>query len=189
MLDRLICLSPLCTCAMATQFATRRTQGAGVTTSIEILRILQNQMPINFAGVVTWDEFWLFLEYSRNHVWRLWNESDPEKISQKINAKKHMVIVLWSTMGPLVGEWLPDHGTFNSTHFYEVIIPRLTSVVFPSQVTRCKQRFYVYMDNARPHSSKQSVQCINDSKFKRMLHSPYSRDIAPSDFYRFRTVK
>jgi histone-lysine N-methyltransferase SETMAR len=92
-------------------------------------------------------------------------------------------------MEPLVEEWLPEHGTFNRTYFCEVIKRRLASVVLPYQAIPRKQRFYLHGDNARPHNPKTSVQCINDSKLKRMRHPAYSPDIASSDFYHFGAVK
>jgi hypothetical protein len=65
-----------------------------------------------------------------------------------------------------------DHDAFNSRYFCEVIILHLTSVVFPDQVTWCKQRVSLHMGNIRPQKSKRPVQCINDSKFKRTPHPP-----------------
>jgi hypothetical protein len=52
-----------------------------ITRSIEMLRILQTQEPTNFAGVVTGDESWSFLGYSRNRVWRLGDENVSERVS------------------------------------------------------------------------------------------------------------
>jgi hypothetical protein len=52
-----------------------------VIPSIKMSRILQNQKPMNFTGVLTGDESWFFLEYSGNCVWRLGNEKAPEMVS------------------------------------------------------------------------------------------------------------
>jgi hypothetical protein len=155
----------------------------GISTSIERLRILQTQKPMNFAVAITGNESWFFLEYSRNRVWRLGDENVPERVSQKISTQKHMFTVRCSSMGPLVEEWLREQDTFNSTYFCATGIPCLASSVFPYQATRRKQRIYLHVDNVRPYNSKDSVQCINDSKLKRMPYPPNSPDIAPSDFY------
>jgi adenine deaminase len=53
-----------------------------ITTSIEMLRILQTQEPMNVAGVVTGDESWFSLEYFRNRVWTLGDINASEKVSQ-----------------------------------------------------------------------------------------------------------
>jgi hypothetical protein len=51
-----------------------------ITTSIEMLRILHTQEPMNFAGVIAGDESWFFLEYSRNRVRRLGEENASENV-------------------------------------------------------------------------------------------------------------
>jgi hypothetical protein len=131
----------------------------------------------------------LFLEHFRNRVWTLGNETAPERISQKIDAEKRMLTIFWSTTGPLVEDWLPTNALFNSTSFCEIIVPRLAGAAFPNQAGQGKRRVYLHMDNARPHNSRKSLQCIADNKFKRMPHPPYFPDITLSDFYLFGTVK
>jgi hypothetical protein len=100
-----------------------------------------------------------------------------------------MLIVFWSTMGRLVEQWLPEVATFNTTPFCKGIIPRLTSAVFPDQAAWRKQRVYLHVDNARRPHSKRSVQCINNSKLKRIPYRLYWPYIAPSDSYLFGNVK
>jgi transcriptional regulator of met regulon len=85
--------------------------------------------------------------------------------------------------------WVGLAKAFHSTDFCEVIIPCLTSVVFPDRDRQRKQRVDVHMDNDRSHNSKRSVQRINDNNFKKIPYAPYSPDIALSDFYLFDTVK
>jgi hypothetical protein len=54
----------------------------------------------------------------------------------------------------------------------------------------------VHADNARPHTAKLSTQYFNQNRMKlalhppySILHTPYSPDLAPSDFYRFGYIK
>jgi hypothetical protein len=67
-----------------------------VKTSIEMLVSLQQQEPTNFARVITGDVSRLFLEYSRNHGWRLGDENAPERISQQMDTEKHVHTMFWS---------------------------------------------------------------------------------------------
>jgi hypothetical protein len=154
-----------------------------------MLQILCEQEPDHFPGIVTGHESWFFQEYSRNHIWKLADENVPERISQKIKTEKHMLTVFWSTRGPLLQEWLPPGESFDSTSFCDFIMPCLSSAFFLGQTKRRKHQVYLRMDNARPHTSKRSVECVQHNKFERMPHPPYSPDIAPSDFYLFGTVK
>uniref|UniRef100_A0A0K0FRE7 Histone-lysine N-methyltransferase SETMAR n=1 Tax=Strongyloides venezuelensis TaxID=75913 RepID=A0A0K0FRE7_STRVS len=41
-------------------------------------------------------------------------------------------------------------------------------------------------DNARPHVSKNTLQKLNELKFEILSHSPYSPDLAPTDFFFFK---
>jgi histone-lysine N-methyltransferase SETMAR len=92
-------------------------------------------------------------------------------------------------MGPLAEEWLPTNASFKSTYFCELIVPRLAGAAFPGQAGQRKRGVYLHMDNTRPHNSRKSLHCVADNQFKRIPHSPYSPDIAPSDSYLFGTVK
>jgi hypothetical protein len=80
-----------------------------------------------------------------------------------------MLTVFWSIMGRTVDKWLPEHDTFNSTYFCEDINARLTSVVFPDQVTWRRQRVYLCVDNARPHNSKSQSNASTTASSKGCL--------------------
>jgi histone-lysine N-methyltransferase SETMAR len=52
-----------------------------------------------------------------------------------------------------------------------------------------ERKWVVHADNARSHSAKLSTQYFNENRMKSTPHSPYSPDLAPSDFYLFGYVK
>jgi hypothetical protein len=52
-----------------------------------------------------------------------------------------------------------------------------------------KRKLLVHMDNACPHTAKLSIQYFNENRMKSAPHSPYSPDLAPSDFYLFGYIK
>jgi hypothetical protein len=72
---------------------TQEREAERVTTSIEMLQILQKQEPTNFARIITGDESWFFLEYFRNRVWIQGEENIPEQVSQQNDTEKHMLII------------------------------------------------------------------------------------------------
>jgi histone-lysine N-methyltransferase SETMAR len=45
------------------------------------------------------------------------------------------------------------------------------------------------MDNARPHSSESSRNCIQSARAERLSHPPYSPGLAPSDSFLFGYIK
>jgi hypothetical protein len=49
--------------------------------------------------------------------------------------------------------------------------------------------FFIHLDNARPHNSKQSQECIHAPKAKRLPHPVHSPDLAASDFFLFGYLK
>jgi hypothetical protein len=64
-------------------FLTDELKVTRVATSMKMLEILEQQEWTYFVRIITGDESWFFLQYSRNHVWRLSNENSPEPISQQ----------------------------------------------------------------------------------------------------------
>jgi hypothetical protein len=72
---------------------------------MKMFEILEQQERRDFPGIITGDESWFFLEYSRNRVWRLGNDNAQERISQKIDTEKHRLTIFRSTTGPLVEDW------------------------------------------------------------------------------------
>jgi len=69
------------------------------------------------------------------------------------------------------------------------IIRKLVQELHPRGGTPRRKVFRLHIENAKPHNSKSSIQCLEDNKLKRLPHPPYSPDVAPSDFYLFGTVK
>jgi hypothetical protein len=51
------------------------------------------------------------------------------------------------------------------------------------------QGFTIHLDNASPHNSRQSQECLEAHQATRLRHSAYSRDLAPSDFFLFGYLK
>jgi hypothetical protein len=47
----------------------------------------------------------------------------------------------------------------------------------------------MHLDNARPHNSRKSNECLTEFRARRGPHSAYSSDSAPSDFFLFGMVK
>jgi AraC-like DNA-binding protein len=76
-----------------------------IATSMKMLEILEKQKRIHFAGIITGDESWFFLEDSRNRVWRLGRENAPERTSYTFDTDKHMPTIFWPATRPLVESW------------------------------------------------------------------------------------
>ncbi len=44
-------------------------------------------------------------------------------------------------------------------------------------------------DNARPHVARRSLEIIEQLGWERLIHPPYSPDVAPSDYHLFRSLQ
>jgi hypothetical protein len=84
------------------QFLTAKVKSTRIASSMKMLKIFGQQEWMHFAGFITGDESWLFLEYSRNRASRFGNENSPERISHKIDRDTQMLTIFSSAIGPLV---------------------------------------------------------------------------------------
>src|SRR5262249_36762454 len=47
----------------------------------------------------------------------------------------------------------------------------------------------LHHDNARPHTGRMTLAKIKEHGWNLLLHPPYSPDLAPSDYYLFRSLE
>jgi hypothetical protein len=79
--------------------------------------------------------------------------------------------------------------TYNTTFFCDVVIPDLLEIVCAGSRRRTLKGTVMHLDNARPHNSQKSNECLTEFRARRVPHPAYSPDLAPSDFFLFGTVK
>jgi histone-lysine N-methyltransferase SETMAR len=80
---------------------------------------------------------------------------------------------------------LPKGGTFNAEYDRDNILPALTQ---PQPEDDGRKRV-VHADNARAHTSQKCRTFCEENGLRLAPHSPYSHDLAPSDFVIFGYVK
>ena len=52
-----------------------------------------------------------------------------------------------------------------------------------------KKTFFLQHDNARPHASLDTTECVTKFGWTMLPHPPYSPDLAPLDFHLFGPLK
>jgi [histone H3]-lysine36 N-dimethyltransferase SETMAR len=140
--------------------------------------------------IVTTDEKWI---YFRN----------PDKSCQWVDRgsraephpkrgqfeKKVMLSIFWNYEGVILFDLLPHGQTINSEYYCD-LLERMYAVLrerYPAIVNR--KRVILQQDNARPHTSKMTMDKIKNLDGIEILpHPPYSPDLAPSDYYLFRSM-
>ena len=81
------------------------------------------------------------------------------------------------------------------TIYVNIYCQQLDQLVLAIQQKRCMimyggfQQFYYMHDNARPHNPMKTIQILRDIGCNILPHTPYSPDLAPSDFYLFSLMK
>jgi hypothetical protein len=77
----------------------------------------------------------------------------------------------------------------NRAYFVTNIFIPLEQAIFPRGRVPHEKRLVVHLDNCSVHISRVSIDCLEEHNILHIPHSPYSPDLAPSDFYLFPTVK
>jgi len=137
-------------------------------------------------NLITGDEKWiLYVNHTRK---RQWVKSDQRPLptpKPEIHQKKVMLSVWWGVRGVVYWELLPDNTTVTADVYcaqLEKLSERLSSER-PDQ-----QKVYFLHDNARPHIAKSTRAKLLELGWEVLPHPPYSPDLAPTDYYLFRSL-
>jgi transposase len=156
-----------------------------VTYSTQLLATLEQQQPMDFEHIITGDESWFYFYNPPDSAWAESRDTLPERIRRKIDTEKCLISVLWSVnrIHHLI-DVLPGMKS-NNSFFCDVVMAGLIQNMISSGRRKTFNLFFIHLDTARPHNSKQSQECIQASKAKPLPHSVDSPDLAPSDFFLF----
>jgi hypothetical protein len=79
--------------------------------------------------------------------------------------------------------------TYNTQFLTDAVMPSLIEILrSPTRIKTLEGRL-IHMDNARPHNSGRTQNCIEASRAKCLLHPADSPDRVSNDFLLFRYVK
>jgi histone-lysine N-methyltransferase SETMAR len=87
--------------------------------------------------------------------------------------------------GVTLVDWLPKGASFNGAYFDEHILQVISSELHGGEEKKHCLWPLVHMNKARLHTSKRNLARMEELRFKRVPHPPFSPDIAPSDFFFF----
>jgi hypothetical protein len=100
-----------------------------------------------------------------------------------------MISAYFSLYGFVSVEFLPMEQKYNSQFFAETVLPSIEK-----KHAECRPKLrttapHLQVDNAKPHTSKMSIEKIEELGFILVLQTPYSPDLAPRDFFLFGYLK
>jgi histone-lysine N-methyltransferase SETMAR len=105
-----------------------------------------------------------------------------------VSTLKVMVSIFWSPVNFPVITALPSKSKFSSAYFCDKIIPKIVDGM-PFDLAKSPRKLILHIDDTSPHRARASCEYLKKFRRRRIRHPPYSRDLAPSDFYLLRTLK
>jgi histone-lysine N-methyltransferase SETMAR len=100
-----------------------------------------------------------------------------------------MVSAYFSRCAFVSVEFLPMGQKYNSQFFTETVLPSIEKKL---ALCRPKLRIttaHLHVDNAKPHTSRMSIEKIEELGFITVPQPLYSPDLAPCDFFLFGYLK
>ena len=100
-----------------------------------------------------------------------------------------MLCIWWNFRGVIHFELLPTNQTVTSEVYFHQL-DRLNQSLIQKEPTLIKRKFVILQhDNARPHIAGITIEKLKQFGWEVLPHPPYSPDIAPSDYYLFRSLQ
>ena len=98
-----------------------------------------------------------------------------------------MLSVWWDFKGIVYFELLPRYQTINSNVYCHQLIKLDKEIKEQRPELATRKDVIFHQDNARPHKSLVTRKKLLELGWEVILHPPYSPDLAPSDYYLFRS--
>lgn len=143
-----------------------------------------------FKRIVTCDEKWIL--YRNPDMTKQWldpGQSAEPVVKQKRFDSKVMLCAWWNYEGLIYFELVPN-GVGITADIYSEQLEKVYAVLaqrYPALINRGK--ILIQQDNARPHVARKTRQTIENLDGIELLpHPAYSPDLAPSDYYLFRSM-
>jgi hypothetical protein len=109
-----------------------------------------------------------------------------------INTPKIMVLVIWGVDGPALVEIVPSNIHVIAKYLCKLAILHMEATVKVHRPKQGLKSITFHWNNAQAHTAKVTIAKISELGMNQMSHppySPYSLDIAPSDFFLFEYLK
>jgi transposase len=106
-----------------------------------------------------------------------------------MSSEKTMVSAHFSHCGFASVEFFPMGQKYNSQFLGETVLPSIEK-----KLAECRPKLritaaHLHVDNATPHTSKMSIEKIEELGFILVTQSLYSPDLAPCDYFLFGYLK
>lgn len=137
--------------------------------------------------IITGDEKWtFFITHTRKRQWVKRGERPEPDPKEDPHSRKQMLSVWWDFQGVIYYELLPPNTSVTAT-FYSEQLHKLRDALLSKRPGRGKEYGKVRLlhDNAKVHTAKITRETLDRFRWEVLSHSPYSPDLAPTDYHLF----
>jgi len=112
----------------------------------------------------------------------------PQKFRVQKSAGKVLASIFWDQDGILFIDYLPKGQTINAD-YYSSLLVQLKEILKEKHRGKVTKGVLFLHDNARAHRALVTQMKLAYLGFQYLDHSPYSLDLAPSDYHLFPGLK
>ncbi|XP_073527124.1 histone-lysine N-methyltransferase SETMAR-like [Phyllobates terribilis] len=163
-----------------------------VDISIANLEKFQADKENFLSRFLTMDETWIHhfdpKTKQQSMTWKRANEPTPKKFKVSSSAAKVMASIFWDAEGIIMVDYLEKGATITGSYYAEQI-RRLREAIKEKRRGKLRAGVLFHRDNAPAHKAAVAMATIQEAGFELVEHSPYSPDLAPSDFFLFPRLK
>jgi hypothetical protein len=153
-----------------------------------MLDMMQGLGPKQQKYLITRDESWIYWDNQRRGMWAQDRDELAPNVKRTISSKRQWFLLISHSvvLFPLNSfQW----GKSNSQFFVETVLPSIKKKLAECRPKLRTTAAHLHVDNAKPHTSKMSIENIEELGFILVPQSPYSLDLAPCDFFLFGYLK
>jgi histone-lysine N-methyltransferase SETMAR len=158
-------------------------KAARVQMSCEFYNNLIFERQKDFATEITRDESQYYRSYAEWSMWRPSRGDIPTRPFQKIDSKKSLFTIFFSGEKLAFLDSLPKGQNMDPYYSCNTVLEGVKVSPFAGTRKETLRDVHIYMDNCNVHNPKLTKGKLDKIRFIRRDHSPYSPDIAPSDFW------
>jgi hypothetical protein len=160
---------------------TKKQQQYRVRDSQVLLKIFQVQQRRSWHGIVASHEFCGYLNTRHEWLWLASREAPPDR---ERHITQSPILIFPVDLGAIefyVIKRLLKGGICNARFSIDEVLSEIASWR-ERQYGMSNRQVIVQADNAPPRTARSTLRCIESYMMVRLPHSPYSPDLAPSDF-------
>lgn len=152
--------------------------------------LLRNSNEPFLSRLITGDEKWIrYNNQVRKRAYVQPGTSAPTLPKPDLHQKKLMLCLWWDIKGPVYYELLKPGQTITADRYIQQLVKLNEAITKKRPALANRKGIVFHQDNARPHVAMATQQKLIELNWEVLDHPPYSPDIAPSDYYLFRSLQ